>query len=98
MEKDIEQTLVKGIKELGGRAYKFTSPGCAGMPDRLILFKKLGCMFVEVKSENGRLSKMQAFRIKELKTLGFNVQVVYGRLEVLSFLAFLKNALEEDKR
>ena len=36
-EKDIERFLVNGVKKLGGVAYKFVSPGNAGVPDRLIV-------------------------------------------------------------
>ena len=36
-ERQIEQNLAKAVKEAGGIAPKFTSPGFAGMPDRLVL-------------------------------------------------------------
>lgn len=36
-ERQIEQTLAKAVKAAGGIAPKFTSPGFAGMPDRLVL-------------------------------------------------------------
>lgn len=32
LEKDIEEKLRKRVKALGGRAYKFVSPGNAGVP------------------------------------------------------------------
>ena len=35
-ERQIEQNLAKAVKEAGGIAPKFTSPGFAGMPDRLV--------------------------------------------------------------
>ena len=30
MERDVERALVKGIEALGGKAFKFVSPGNAG--------------------------------------------------------------------
>ena len=36
-EKDVEQYLCKRVKEMGGKAYKFVSPGNAGVPDRLVV-------------------------------------------------------------
>jgi hypothetical protein len=36
-EKEIERILVHGIKDLGGVAFKFVSPGNDGVPDRLIV-------------------------------------------------------------
>ena len=32
-ESQIEARLVRGVKALGGRAYKFVSPGNTGVPD-----------------------------------------------------------------
>lgn len=36
-EKYIEQRLVAAVKNMGGIAPKFVSPGFNGMPDRLVL-------------------------------------------------------------
>ncbi|MGC5220863.1 VRR-NUC domain-containing protein, partial [Escherichia coli] len=36
-EKDIENYLRDQVKKIGGIAYKFESPGNAGVPDRLVL-------------------------------------------------------------
>ena len=36
-EKQIEQGLVKAVKNMGGIAPKFVSPGFDGMPDRIVL-------------------------------------------------------------
>jgi len=33
-ESEIEARLVRGVKALGGVAYKFVSPGNVGVPDR----------------------------------------------------------------
>lgn len=36
-EEYIEKKLIDKVKSLGGRAYKFISPGNAGVPDRLVV-------------------------------------------------------------
>ena len=36
-EKSIEKRLVDGVKALGGRCYKWVSPGNSGVPDRIVL-------------------------------------------------------------
>ncbi len=46
----------------------------AGYPD-LILLKPNEVKFVEVKRKNGRLSKIQEYRIEELRRIGFEVIV-----------------------
>jgi len=38
LERVIEAYLVQKVKELGGIAYKFTSPQRRSVPDRLCLF------------------------------------------------------------
>lgn len=49
-EKSIEEKLVAAVKVQGGVCWKFTSPGTAGVPDRIVLmpFGRIG--FVEVKT------------------------------------------------
>jgi len=49
-ERDIEAYLRDQIKRLGGIAYKFVSPGNAGVPDRLVLLPGAGVVFVELKA------------------------------------------------
>lgn len=39
-ETDIEYKLRDKVKALGGRAYKFVSPGNAGVPDRLVVLPR----------------------------------------------------------
>lgn len=49
-EKEIEEKLRLSVKEHGGIALKFTSPGFDGMPDRLILLPNGKMAFAELKS------------------------------------------------
>ena len=37
LEREIEKKLVDGVRKLGGRAYKFVSPGNDGVPDRIVV-------------------------------------------------------------
>lgn len=48
-----------------------------GIPDLLAL-KEDKIHFIEVKRKDGKLSKLQEYRIKELEENGFNVSVIYG--------------------
>ena len=85
-EKDIEKILVDTVKALGGRAYKWTSPGNDGVPDRIVILPGRLPMFVELKTESGRLSALQKVQIGRLKDLGQDVRVLYGAEEVKAFL------------
>lgn len=86
LEKNIEKFLIDNVKQLKGLCYKFISPGNSGVPDRIIFLPKGRIIFVELKTKNGRLSKLQKVQIKRLKNLGQDVRVLYGLEEVKEFL------------
>ena len=75
-EKSIEEKLVAAVKVQGGVCWKFTSPGTAGVPDRIVLmpFGRIG--FVEVKTPGEKPRSLQRLRIKTLRRLGFKAFVL----------------------
>lgn len=77
-EREIEKILGQEIKKLGGRAYKWVSPGNDGVPDRIIILPGVRPIFVELKSDNGRPSTLQEVQIKKLKGLGQRVEIIKG--------------------
>lgn len=86
LEKEVEAYLVRRIKERGGVAYKFVSPAHRGVADRLIVLPGGQVWFVEVKTETGRLSKLQEVFRSEINALGGNYICVYGAKEVDQWL------------
>ena len=62
-------------KEEGYLVLKLIQVQKAGYPDLLLLKPNGEIRFVEVKAKRGRLSKIQKYRIDELKRLGFDVEV-----------------------
>ena len=78
IEKDIEKILVKEIKAAGGLAYKFISPGNDGVPDRIVILPGGDVLFVELKSDKGRLTKLQLRQIERIRETGAEVWVVQG--------------------
>lgn len=85
-EKDIEKILVNEIKKLGGRAYKWVSPGNDGVPDRIVILPGMRPVFVELKTEKGQLSALQKVQINRLQDLKQDVRVLKGLKEVKDFL------------
>ncbi len=75
-ENHIEQKLVKAVKNLGGIAPKFVSPGFDGMPDRLVLLPHGKLAFVELKAPGKKLRPLQKKRKRQLEGLGFSVYVI----------------------
>lgn len=92
-EREIEKKLVDGVRKLGGRAYKFVSPGNDGAPDRIVVLPGRVPKFIELKTETGRLSSLQNVQIKRLKDLGQDVRVLYGLEDVKRFLEEMQNGI-----
>ena len=65
---------------------KFVSPGTSGVPDRLIITKDGRIIFAELKTDVGRLSKIQEFTISEMRKRSADVRVLYGLQDVKAFL------------
>lgn len=75
-EKFIENKLRLEVKKRGGIAIKFTSPGFAGVPDRIVLMPMGKVAFVELKVPGKQLMPQQATRKRQLEELGFSVYVI----------------------
>lgn len=93
-EAQIERRLVEGVKKLGGMCIKFVSPGMVGVPDRIILTADGKVIFAELKTETGRLTKIQKFTIGEMQKRGADVRVVKGLEAVKSLLAEIEGMQE----
>jgi len=75
-ERDTEQKLVKAARAMRGIAPKFVSPGCDGMPDRIVLLPGGKIAFVEAKAPGRRPRPLQLRRHEALRRLGFKVYVL----------------------
>ena len=75
-EKTIEKKLVIAIKDMGGIAPKFMSPGLDGMPDRIVLLPGGRMGFVEVKAPGKVPRPLQEARHRMLRRLGFKVYLL----------------------
>lgn len=84
-ESRIEKIFTDTVKRTGGRAYKWVSPGNAGVPDRIVIFPGKRPVFVELKTSRGRLTKLQETQLKRLAGLGQEVEVLYGLAGVAKF-------------
>ena len=81
-EKIIEKKLVKTVKNMGGMALKFISPGMDGVPDRIVLFPGGRMGFVELKAPRKKLRPLQMRRMAQICRLGFMVYVVDGQEQI----------------
>ena len=84
-EKRVETRLRKKIEEMGGKAFKFSSPGNNGVPDRIVLYKGKS-YFVELKKPGKELRPLQRVVSKKFKLLGFKVYVIDNIEKVGEFI------------
>lgn len=77
-EKMIEAWLRHRVEERGGVCMKFISPGNDGVPDRVVIMPEGRVYFVELKTNAGKLSKIQWFQLKRMLNLGHTCSVIFG--------------------
>lgn len=85
-ESQIERYLVRKVEEHGGLCFKFVSPGNPGVPDRIVLTPEGRTIYVELKTDTGRLAKIQKWQRGEMEKRGADVRVLYGLDAVKEFL------------
>ena len=75
-EKTVEAELVKAVRNFGGLALKFISPGLDGVPDRLVLLPGGKMAFIELKAPGKKMRPLQVRRKRQLEALGFLVYCI----------------------
>ena len=85
-ERDIERKLVTETVRRSGVALKFVSPGCIGVPDRIVMLPGGRMGFVELKAPGKKPRPIQARRIHQMQAMGFKVFVVDGMEQIASVL------------
>jgi hypothetical protein len=68
-EKIVENYFVWAVERIGGKTYKFTSPGRKGVADRIACLPDGSTWFVELKTKGGRLSALQKMFMSDMALL-----------------------------
>ena len=84
-EKQIERAFVKAVRNAGGLAMKFVSPGRVGVPDRIVLFPGGRVIFAEIKRPSERLRKSQEVACREIRAKGCPVHVIRTNADIRFF-------------
>lgn len=92
-EKTIEHKFTAAVKNAGGLALKFTSPGFDGVPDRLALLPGGRMAFVEVKAPGKKPRPLQLARHRTLRRLGFKVYVLDDEKQIGGMIDEIKNPM-----
>lgn len=90
LEKELERKLVDKVQNLGGKAFKFVSPGNAGVPDRLVILPENKIGFAEMKRPGGTTTKLQDKQIKFIKSLKCLVMVIDSETKIDRFIERLQ--------
>lgn len=86
LEREIEKKFKSALEAKGCLVYKFSSPNCRGVPDRIVITDAGKVLFVELKTEKGVLSKLQRIQLKKLRDFRQRTFVLYGLQEVEEFV------------
>ena len=68
-ESEVEKYFVWTVERMGGKTWKFTSPGRKGVADRIACLPDGTTWFVELKTKGGRLSELQKLFADEVLAL-----------------------------
>jgi len=77
-EQQIQSNKIKQLEAEGYYVIKLINTNKNGIPDLIAIPPNSDVLFVEVKKPDGKLSKLQEYRLKELKNHGVQVEVFKG--------------------
>ena len=78
LESKIQSKKIKELEKKGYFVIKLIVTNKPGIPDLLAIPRDSNVLFCEVKRPDGKLSKLQEFRIKELNEHGIRTEVFRG--------------------
>jgi hypothetical protein len=88
-EKQVEQHFKWAVETLGGRSFKFVSPGVKGVADRVVCMPNGTTHFVELKTKGGRLSALQLIFAADMERLNQNYAVLWNLEQIDAYLKTL---------
>lgn len=77
-EQQIQSKRIKQLESEGFYVLKLIKTNKNGIPDLIAIPKDCGVIFSEIKTTKGRLSKLQEYRLQELKSHGVRTEVYRG--------------------
>ncbi len=86
LEKQIERKFKQKVEALGALAWKFTSPGRAGVPDRIVILPGGRVVFAEMKAPGQKLRPLQVATVAMIKRLGCHAWVIDSYEKIDEFI------------
>lgn len=81
-ESEVERHFKWVVARLGGKSYKFTSPGRKGVSDQIACLPDGSTWFVELKTKGGRLSELQKLFAGEVVDLNQRYACLWTKEQV----------------
>jgi hypothetical protein len=81
-ESEVERHFKWAVERLGGKTYKFTSPGRKGVADRIACLPDGSTWFVELKTKGGKLSELQKIFAAEVVALNQHYACLWNKEQV----------------
>jgi len=92
LEKEIEKYFVWTVERMGGKTWKFTSPGRRGVVDRIACLPDGSTWFVELKTKGGRLSPLQKLFADDVLALNQRYACLWTKEQIDGFAKTLPRA------
>ena len=77
-EQQIQKKRIEELESQGYYVIKLVKTNKNGIPDLIAIPPNSDVLFSEVKKPNGKLSKLQEYRLKELKEYGVKTEIYTG--------------------
>ena len=81
-ESEIERHFKWAVARMGGKTYKFTSPGRKGVSDQVACLPDGTTWFVELKTKGGRLSPLQKMFMSEMALMNQRYACLWTKEQV----------------
>jgi hypothetical protein len=81
-ESEVERHFKWAVARLGGKTYKFTSPGRKGVADQIACLPDGSTWFVELKTIGGRKSELQKLFTTEVQELNQKYACLWTKEQV----------------
>lgn len=89
-ESFLERKLIDAVRQIGGKAVKWVSPGSRGVPDRIVILPGGRTVYVEMKAPGKPLEPMQVKWAKDLRKLGHKVYKIDSLTGIEKFISDCK--------
>ena len=88
-ESEVEKYFVWTVERMGGKTWKFTSPGRKGVADRIACLPDGTTWFVELKTKGGRLSVLQKMFADDMALLNQKYACLWTKEQIDLFITTL---------